>query len=143
MSCFIDLNNINSIQYSLLVIRRVLCMRQSVLFNSLIYQCGGISTIKLVKRRTTGKNISTTGYAINHENSHVDSHFVANPSISPTFISKFTNDNVALISPDNNNGIIQAAYLAGNLAKKVLFVAWHLPPILIQPVSLHVALDSS
>lgn len=145
MSCFIDLNNINSIQYSLLVIRRVLCMRQSVLlFNSLIYQCGGISTIKLVKRRTTGKNISTTGYAINHENSHVDSHFVANPSISPTFISKFINDNVALISPDHNNGIIQAAYFAGNLVKKAFFVCcMPFAPILIQPVSLHVALDSS
>ena len=147
MSCFIDLNNINSIQYSLLVIRRVLCMGQSWLRTDKQHsfaQWGGISTIRLVKRRTTGKNISTTGYAINHENSHVDSHFVANPSISPTFISKFINDNVALISPDHNNGIIQAAYFAGNLVKKVFFVCcMPFVPILIQPVSLHVALDSS
>ena len=53
-------------------------------------------------------------------------------------------DRQSTISPDHNNGIIQAAYFAGNLVKKAFFVCcMPFAPILIQPVSLHVALDSS
>ncbi len=54
------------------------------------------------------------------------------------------NDNVALINPDNINGITQAAYFAGNLENNDFFVCCTLfASILIKPISLRVVLDFS